>query len=74
MDDSEQAHAEQGEGCGVQDGLLFGLPVVLDTDSEDLKVGDTVLLTYQGADLAVLDIDAKYALRPFCSHLMASGC
>jgi hypothetical protein len=29
-------------------GLLFGLPVVLDTDSEDLAPGDRVLLTYQG--------------------------
>ena len=45
---------------------------MLDTDSEDLHVGDTVLLTYQGADLAVLDIDAKYAMRSFCSHLQSS--
>ena len=29
-------------------GLLFGLPVVLDTDREDLVVGDRVLLTHQG--------------------------
>ena len=29
-------------------GELFGLPVVLDTDSEDIAVGDRVLLSYQG--------------------------
>ena len=32
----------------LANGLLFGLPVVLDTDSEDLTAGDRVLLTYQG--------------------------
>lgn len=32
----------------LANGLLFGLPVVLDTDSEDIVVGDRVLLTYQG--------------------------
>ncbi len=45
----------------AQSGLLFGLPVVLDTDREDLAVGDKVLLTYQGADLAVVEINAKCA-------------
>lgn len=45
----------------AQSGLLFGLPVVLDTDREDLAVGDKVLLTYQGAELAVVEIDAKCA-------------
>ena len=29
-------------------GQLFGLPVVLDTDREDVVPGDRVLLTYQG--------------------------
>lgn len=29
-------------------GLIFGLPVVLDTDREDIAHGDRVLLTYQG--------------------------
>ena len=28
-------------------GLLFGLPVVLDTDREDVVVGDRVLLSYK---------------------------
>ncbi len=32
----------------LPNGLIFGLPVVLDTDSEDVVVGDKVLLTYKG--------------------------
>ena len=45
----------------AQGGLLFGLPVVLDTDSEDINVGDRVLLTYQGAELAIVEINSKCA-------------
>ncbi|GIL47854.1 hypothetical protein Vafri_4503 [Volvox africanus] len=41
-------------------GLLFGLPIVLDTNSEDLVPGDTVLLSYQGQDLAVMNVTSKY--------------
>ncbi len=32
----------------MPNGLIFGLPVVLDTEREDVVVGDRVLLTYQG--------------------------
>ncbi len=41
-------------------GYLFGLPIVMDTDREDLQIGDQVLLTYQGQDLAVLSIEDKW--------------
>jgi ATP sulfurylase len=36
------------ESNRLSNGLLFGLPVVLDTDSEEVAVGDRVLLTYNG--------------------------
>ena len=36
------------ESHRLTNGLLFGLPVVLDTDDEALAVGDRVLLTYNG--------------------------
>jgi len=40
---------------------LFGLPVVFDVASTDgLKVGDKVLLTYQGAEVAVLEAESIY--------------
>ena len=44
----------------MQNGLLFGLPVVLDTQSEDINVGDKVLLTYQRQNIATVKIDSKW--------------
>lgn len=43
-----------------QNGLLLGLPIILDTDSEDLVVGDKVLLTYQGQNIGTVTIDSKW--------------
>ena len=40
--------------------LLFGMPIVLDTDCEDTKVGDKVLLRYQGKDVAVVTVESKW--------------
>ena len=44
----------------VQNDILFGLPVVLDTNSEDYQPGDRVLLKYQGQDLAVFTVESKW--------------
>ena len=41
-------------------GYLFGLPIVMDTDRDDLKVGDRVLLTYKGQQLALLELEDKW--------------
>ncbi|QEY32237.1 sulfate adenylyltransferase [Synechococcus sp. RSCCF101] len=41
-------------------GRLFGLPLVMDTDREDIAVGDRVLLTYRGQDLAVLTVESRW--------------
>lgn len=40
--------------------LLFGLPVVLDTDRPDLTVGKTVALNFQGQPLAVMTIESAW--------------
>jgi len=40
--------------------LLFGLPIVLDTSCEDTKVGDRVLLKYNGKDVGVLTVESKW--------------
>jgi len=40
--------------------VMFGLPIVLDTDSEDIVPGQKVLLKYQGQDLAVIDVESKF--------------
>lgn len=44
----------------TQNGLLFGLPVVLDTDDASIAVGDTLLLRYQGADIAIFEVESKW--------------
>ena len=41
-------------------GQLFGLPIVMDTDCDDVVVGDKLLLTYTGQDLAVLEVEDKW--------------
>ena len=41
-------------------GNLFGLPIIFDSDREDLEIGERVLLTYKGQDLAFLEIEAKW--------------
>lgn len=40
--------------------LLFGLPVVMDTDRDDLVAGKSVALTYKGEAIAVMDIESNY--------------
>lgn len=44
----------------LTNGLLFGLPIVLDTDSEEIQPGMKVLLKYEGQDIAVFDCEEKY--------------
>jgi sulfate adenylyltransferase len=48
------------EGHRTSSGLLFGLPIVLDSDDERIAVGDRVLLTYRGQDLAVLTVESRW--------------
>ncbi len=47
-------------GHRTTSGYLFGLPIVMDTDSDEVAVGDKVLLTYKGQDLAVLTVEDKW--------------
>ena len=44
----------------LKNGLLFGLPIVLDTDSESIQPGMNLLLRYQGTDMAVMEVTDKY--------------
>ncbi|KAG2454514.1 hypothetical protein HYH02_000361 [Chlamydomonas schloesseri] len=41
-------------------GLIFGLPVVLDTNNEAVKEGDRVLLKYNGQNLGVIEVESKW--------------
>ena len=47
-------------GHRTTSGYLFGLPIVMDTDRDDVAVGDKVLLTYKGQDLALLTVGDKW--------------
>ena len=44
----------------LESGLLFGLPIVMDTDREDINPGDSVLLNYKDQELAILEIQEKW--------------
>ena len=41
-------------------GLLFGLPIVFDTPDASIGLGDRLLLTYRGQDLAVFTVESKW--------------
>ena len=52
-------------------GLLFGLPIVFDTDDGSIGVGDRLLLTYRGQELAVLTVESRW--EPYKAR-EAQGC
>lgn len=57
---NEEDYNSVVETMRLTNGTILGLPVVLDTDDESIEVGDKVLLTYEGQDLAVLTVESKY--------------
>jgi len=59
MNEDEYHHVV--ENMRLKNGLLFGLPVVLDTDRDDLAPGTKVLLTQKDTPIAVLDIESRWS-------------
>ena len=47
-------------GHRTTSGLLFGLPIVFDTNDASIAVGDQLLLTYRGQELAVLTVESRW--------------
>ena len=47
-------------GYRTSSGLLFGLPIVLDTDDPSISLGDRLLLTYAGQELAVFTVESRW--------------
>ena len=47
-------------GHRTTSGLLFGLPIVFDTDDASIAVGDQLLLTYRAQELAVLTVESRW--------------
>jgi len=39
-------------------GLLFGLPIVFDSNNKEVKAGETILLTYKNQKIAVLEVSS----------------
>jgi sulfate adenylyltransferase len=56
----EATYSSVVENCALPDGLVFGLPVVFDTDSEDLQPGMTVLLKDGDATIATVEFTDKF--------------
>ncbi|MEY3758464.1 MAG: Sulfate adenylyltransferase [Cyanobacteriota bacterium] len=52
-------------------GLLFGLPIVFDTSDPSIVIGDRLLLTYRGQELAVFTVESKWEPD---KALEAKGC
>lgn len=48
------------ENMALEDGTIFGLPVVFDTDDEDLQPGTTVLLKQGDLPIATVELTDKY--------------
>ena len=40
--------------------MLFGLPVVMDTDDDGIAPGARLLLTYKGQEVAVMDVESRW--------------
>tara|TARA_Y100001970_G_C14259269_1_gene878387 strand:+ start:14224 stop:15396 length:1173 start_codon:yes stop_codon:yes gene_type:complete len=41
-------------------GYFFGLPIVLDTNDENIKYGNNILLKYKGQNLGILNVSEKW--------------
>merc|ERR1719181_835119 len=41
-------------------GTIMGLPVVMDTGDDSIEVGQKVLLTYQGTNMAMMTVESKF--------------
>ncbi len=39
-------------------GLLFGLPIVFDSSNEEVKAGETILLTYKNQKIAIVEVNS----------------
>jgi len=58
---NEEAYNNVVENMKLPDGNILGLPIVMDTDDESVKVGDKLLLKFQGTDMALLEVESKWS-------------
>ena len=60
---SESEYDSVVDNMRLTNNLIFGLPVVMDTDDDSIKEGSKILLTYKGTDMAVLDEQLEHARK-----------
>jgi len=58
---TEEQYSSVVENMALPDGTIFGLPVVFDTDDEDLKPGMTILLKDGDRPIATVKFTEKFA-------------
>lgn len=57
---NEDAYHHVVDNMHLPNGLIFGLPVVMDTFNDAIKPGSKVLLTYKGQNIAVMDVESRW--------------
>merc|ERR1712087_346777 len=57
---NEEQYNAVVENMALPDGLIFGLPVIFDTDDEDLQPGMTVLLKQGDLPIATVELTDKF--------------
>jgi len=57
---NEESYTSVVESMKLPDGNILGLPIVMDTDDDAVAVGDKILLTYKGCDMAVMTVESKW--------------
>merc|ERR1719159_602554 len=57
---NEDAYNKVVEEMRLPSGDILGLPIVMDTDDEAVKVGDKLLLQFEGTPMAVMTVESKW--------------
>jgi sulfate adenylyltransferase len=57
---TEETYTSVVNEMQLPDGLVFGLPVVMDTDNDAIVQGSKLLLTYKGTNMAMMTVESKW--------------
>jgi len=57
---SEEEYTGVVENMRLPSNVIMGLPVVMDTFDSSIEVGQKLLLTYQGTNMAVMEVSSKF--------------
>mmetsp|Transcript_80095 Transcript_80095/g.151291 ORF Transcript_80095/g.151291 Transcript_80095/m.151291 type:complete len:474 (-) Transcript_80095:87-1508(-) len=57
---NEEEYTKVVEDMKLSDGNILGLPIVMDTDDEEIAVGQKLLLQFDGTPMAVMTVESKW--------------